>query len=157
MPTDPRNRIYSILSLLPQAELSITLLQPDYSLSMAEVYTRAAFYILETLQNLDLFSFITRPYDSPFPDDTWGAALPIEMLYSLTARTDEYDSLKDLPSWVPTWDDNDVTVQSMLFNACGQFSTQPIQISVDFRTITVQGVMVDRIGVANSRSQGIII
>jgi hypothetical protein len=157
MSTDPRDRIYSILSLLPQAELSNTLLQPDYSLSMADVYTRAAFYILETLQNLDLFSYITRPYDNPFTDDTWDAALPVKMLPLRTARTDEYDSLKDLPSWVPTWGGNDATMQSMLFNACGHFSTYPIRISVDFRTITVQGVMVDRIGFANSRSQGIII
>lgn len=126
MSTDSRDRIYSILSLLPQAELSNTLLQPDYSLSMAEVYTRAAFYILETLQNLDLFSYITRPYDNPFTDNTWDAALPVIMPPYLTAQTDEYDFLKYLPSWVPTWDDNDTTMQSMLFNACGHFSTYSI-------------------------------
>jgi Heterokaryon incompatibility protein (HET) len=147
--TDPRDKIYSVLSLLPQAEQSNTLLQPDYSLDPAEVYTRAALYILKTSQNLDLFSCIQRWYTLDEPPEEEG------YIYRITAPGSPR-FYGDLPSWVPTWDADDVAMQSMLFNACGHFSTESIRVSIDRRTITVRGVMVDRIRFGNSSSQGII-
>jgi len=54
--SDARDKIFAIFSLSPPAEMSHELIQPDYSLSLSEVYTRAAEYILEVYRNLDILS-----------------------------------------------------------------------------------------------------
>lgn len=70
--SDARDMIFAIFSILPPREMSHELLQPDYSLSLSEVNTRAAEYILEVRQNLDILSVcqtIPDNYQHPINDE----------------------------------------------------------------------------------------
>ncbi|KAI9861373.1 MAG: hypothetical protein M1813_005270 [Trichoglossum hirsutum] len=57
--TDPRDQIYGFLGLVP-GHRDDDLLRPDYTLSVAQVYTRAAFKIMQDSGNLRLLSFADR-------------------------------------------------------------------------------------------------
>ena len=78
---DPRDRVYSFLSLwpaVPKADQGPKSLPVDYSRTVAEVYTDAAWAILESCQNLGILSHVVKS-DGDDP------------------RT------PCLPSWVPEW------------------------------------------------------
>jgi hypothetical protein len=57
--TDPKDRIYGALGLLPDHK-DDDLLRPDYSLSVAQVYGRAGFKIIKDSENLRLLSYADR-------------------------------------------------------------------------------------------------
>lgn len=57
--TDPRDQIYGLLGLVPDHR-DDDLLRPDYTLSVAQVYTRAAFKIMRDSGNLRLLSYADR-------------------------------------------------------------------------------------------------
>ncbi|OQV09929.1 hypothetical protein CLAIMM_14002 [Cladophialophora immunda] len=57
--TDPRDQIYGLLGLAPD-QRDDDLLRPDYQLSVAQVYTRAAFKIMRDSENLQLLSLADR-------------------------------------------------------------------------------------------------
>jgi len=73
--TDPRDKVFSLLNLLPNLDESLAwLLEVDYFLPVATVFARAARYSIETLCSL-------------------------EVLCYKEGRT----SITGLPSWVPDW------------------------------------------------------
>ncbi|KAH7093451.1 heterokaryon incompatibility protein-domain-containing protein [Paraphoma chrysanthemicola] len=49
--SDPRDKVYALIGLMPLA--AANLLQPDYTLPTAEVYTRATKAFMQALENLD--------------------------------------------------------------------------------------------------------
>ena len=57
--TDPRDQIYGLLGLIPDHR-DDDLLQPDYTLSLAQVYTRAAVRIMRESGNLRLLPYADR-------------------------------------------------------------------------------------------------
>ena len=57
--TDPRDQVYGLLGLVPDCQ-NDRLLRPDYSLSVSQVYTRAAFKIMRDSGDLRLFSYADR-------------------------------------------------------------------------------------------------
>ncbi|KAF2111875.1 heterokaryon incompatibility protein-domain-containing protein [Lophiotrema nucula] len=75
--TDPRDKVYSLLNMLnidPLKDKLAWLLHVDYSLPVAEVYSRATRYSIETERSLEIICY--KEGASNFPD---------------------------LPSWVPDW------------------------------------------------------
>jgi hypothetical protein len=85
--SDARDKIFAIFSILPEHERNHKLLQPDYSLSLAQVYTKAAEYILGRYQNLDILSVC---HGIP-PTYKWAINKP-RVSKKLVFR-----------SWVPNW------------------------------------------------------
>ncbi|KAF5626999.1 heterokaryon incompatibility (het-6OR allele) [Fusarium sp. NRRL 52700] len=71
---DPRDKIYGSLGIAA----STYGIEPDYTISTVECYTRATFSIISGSQSLDIFSALRKP--------------------SCIETT-----LEDLPSWVPDW------------------------------------------------------
>jgi hypothetical protein len=69
--TDPRDKVYALLGLIP--DNVARLIQPDYTLSPAAVYTKAAYAFIEAYDSLDLLR----------EANPWGRA--------------------GCPSWVPDW------------------------------------------------------
>ena len=129
--TDLRDKVFAVLSLLPDAIRADPLLQPDYSTPIAESFTRVAVYILQRYQRLDLFSCVYL-YDEGRPHYNVGA-----------------------PSWVPLWHDyhHDPLAPGMflparprLFSAGGESCPKPLIFSNDLRKVTCQGVIVDEAG-----------
>ncbi|KAI0102806.1 heterokaryon incompatibility protein-domain-containing protein [Nemania sp. FL0031] len=72
--TDPKDKLYALLGLLPEAIKSH--FRPDYSLSVKKVYTDIVEYILRSTQRLDFLPYATRI---------------------------ELNNKHFLPSWIPDW------------------------------------------------------
>lgn len=129
--TNPRDKVFAILSLLPSTDRTDSLLQPNYSVPYRDISTHVAVYILKKYQNLDLFSCICqhdeeRPYAN-----------------------------SEVPSWVPLWDNNlqvslalgmSMPTQPEIFSAGGLSCLEPLMFSDDLREVTCQGVIVDNLG-----------
>ncbi|KAJ8133102.1 hypothetical protein O1611_g520 [Lasiodiplodia mahajangana] len=77
--TDPKDRVYAFIDLLEHCSQNPSPLRkellPDYTLTLAEVYTNIAWYVLLSAQHLDLLSFASGPQNG----------------------------LPGLPSWAPDW------------------------------------------------------
>ncbi|KAF3022020.1 hypothetical protein E8E14_012334 [Neopestalotiopsis sp. 37M] len=83
---DPRDRIYSLMSLLP-----VSSLQPDYRMSADIVYTQFARAVIENGGVIQLFNLLLRLF--------------IDREY----RDHIAKKVQTLPSWVPDWDFPDFT------------------------------------------------
>lgn len=83
--TDPRDKIYGLLSLLPEEWKSTDSLRPDYTLPVSQVYTRAASRMIEVDGTLDVLAL---KKDFLIPRD---------------------DPIRNLPTWVPDWDHVEVS------------------------------------------------
>ena len=101
---DPRDRVYAFLSLWPaisKADHSPKRLLVDYSRTVAQVYTDAAWAILESCQDLGILSHVTKSDDkgprTPYlpswvPDWSCGTSFySFEHLLRLGTRTDDSD------------------------------------------------------------------
>ncbi|KAH8881169.1 HET-domain-containing protein [Thozetella sp. PMI_491] len=76
---DPRDKLYGFLGLCEHiGDVDTYGLEPDYGLTVTEVYTRFAASVLGCQKSLDLLGFVQRREDS---------------------------RLLELPSWVPDWSD----------------------------------------------------
>ncbi|KAI0008306.1 heterokaryon incompatibility protein-domain-containing protein [Xylariaceae sp. FL0662B] len=138
--TDPRDRIYALINISnsykPTKNDNLSwLIEPNYSLPVAEVYTRAARYSIETEHTLEIICF--RESGGP---------------------------MTDLPSWVPDWTHQQlfpITRIGMPFHFRSQFhlqawpsqlplartmNKQPIaRFSGDGRVLFVEGYTLDTI------------
>ncbi|RSL63260.1 hypothetical protein CEP54_005303 [Fusarium duplospermum] len=76
--TDPRDRFFALLSLLPNESSERLALQPDYTVKTRRLYIRAARHFLETTNRLEVITVRSLLVD----------LLPGELT---------------LPSWVPNW------------------------------------------------------
>jgi hypothetical protein len=158
--TDARDKIFAIFSILPPHQRKHELLQPDYSLDISEVYTRAAEYILEVYENLDIFSAcpsIPKYYEHPINDDRQTRRRKKIPPVAIKAVTEElpYEARSPFPSWVPVWTrDSGLPLapgifapnQIPLFNAGGSKIKFRLGTHDDLRVLTITGVIVDRIG-----------
>jgi hypothetical protein len=137
--SDGRDKIFAIFSILREHERNHRLLQPDYSLSIAEVYTKAAEYILERYQNLDILSVC-----HGIPDT-----------YKWAINNPRLSGKPDLRSWVLDWTtDSGLPMalgifspkQPALFKAGGSLCYFRIDTKDQFHVLTVKGIIIDRIG-----------
>ena len=76
--TDPRDKIYALAAIHKQGQEDFDIFRPDYSATVAEVYTKATVNIIERYQSLDILSFCSC-FDSP----------------------SQSESPNGLPTWVP--------------------------------------------------------
>jgi hypothetical protein len=123
--TDPRDLVYSFLGF---QDLTNPMIQPNYSLSLSDVYTDAAQSFIETTRGLDLFG-----------------------ITSVTGRP------TGLPSWAPDWTQKspqgvplyrpDI---SSSFRACKDLAHKRMSSSNDTKYLIVKGKVVDRVAVVSS-------
>ncbi|KAE9366521.1 hypothetical protein N431DRAFT_471571 [Stipitochalara longipes BDJ] len=149
--SDGRDKIFAIFSILSEHEKNHKLLQPDYSLSVSDIFTRAAEYILKRYNNLDILSVchgIPGTYE-------WAINKPRSDREVSMIQNQNQNRKSDFRSWVPDW-----TADSGLPMAPGVFS--PTQLALfnagdsscyfkldardQMRALTVKGVTIDRIG-----------
>ncbi|RSL73995.1 hypothetical protein CEP53_000590 [Fusarium sp. AF-6] len=80
--TDPRDRLFALMSLLPNESSERLALQPDYVVKTRRLYIRAAKHFLETTRSLEVITARPLPgnHDNLSPGDA------------------------PLPSWVPNWE-----------------------------------------------------
>jgi hypothetical protein len=137
--SDGRDKIFAIFSILPEHERSHKLLQPDYSLSLAEVYTKAAEYILERYQNLDILS----------------VCHGIPPTYKWAINNPRVSKKPVFRSWVPNWtSDSGLPMapgifspkQPALFKAGESLCYFRIDTKDQLRMLIVKGIIIDRIG-----------
>ena len=129
--TDLPDKIFALLSLLPQTVQANSLLRPDYSITGREVFTRVAVYILQSSRTLDTFSCVCRASDET-----------------------PYSGVK-VPSWVPTWDDRVQDplapgifrpMQPQIFNAGESNQFKPLKFSGNLKQVTCHAVIFDTVG-----------
>ena len=145
-----RDTIFAIFTLLPDHEKKHHLLQPDYTLSLADVYTNAAEYILARYQNLDILSFrndIPKAYRWAINDPRPEKGASIDQGHN--------NKRSDFRSWVPNWAaDSRIPMspgvfspnQPALFNAGSSMCYFRVNTKNQLRTLTVKGVIIDFIG-----------
>jgi hypothetical protein len=122
--TDPRDLVYSFLGF---QDLANPMIKPDYSLSLAEVYTDAARSFIDMTWSLDVFgitSFAERP--------------------------------TRLPSWAPDWTQRSPQGVPMYrpdvsssFMACKDFVHTRIPDSDDSRFLVVRGKVIDTVALVS--------
>jgi hypothetical protein len=87
--TDPRDKIYGLLGF-PALHDALVDLEPDYNMSVEEVYTETAVKIIENTGNLSILSFVEAP---PREED------------NLPLPGDDQLGWPNTPSWVARWDE----------------------------------------------------
>jgi hypothetical protein len=158
--SDARDKIFAIFSILPPHRRNHELLQPDYSLDISEVYTRAAEYILEVYQNLDILSACPsipnyyRHSINPDRETRRRKKIPAVAIKAVAEEL-QYAARSPFPSWVPVWTrDSGLPLapgvfapnQIPLFNAGGTKINFRLGTHDDLRVLTTTGMIVDRIG-----------
>ncbi|KAK8108120.1 uncharacterized protein PG998_010133 [Apiospora kogelbergensis] len=78
--TDPRDKIYGLLGLLPQGSTARIQLQPNYSQPTKRLFISVARYLLDTMEGLEMLT--ARPW------------------WRIEAKT---GIVRGLPSWAPDW------------------------------------------------------
>jgi len=144
--SDGRDKIFAIFSLLPKHEKNHKLLQPDYSLSVSDIFTRAAEYIINRYNNLDILSVChsipSTCVIKSLNSDEEGSILPHRKKKS------------DFRSWVPDWTAASglpmapgtfSPQQSANFNAGGSSCYFKIETKEQLSALTVRGVTIDRV------------
>jgi hypothetical protein len=148
--SNSRDKIFAIFTILLDHEKNHHLLQPNYSLSLADVYTNAAEYILARYQSLDILSLchgIPESYRWAIhdPRDPEGGTIDQE----------HNNKRSNFRSWVPNWTaDSGIPLspgifspkQEALFNAGGSICYFRINTENQLRTLTVKGIIIDCVG-----------
>ncbi|KAF2112848.1 heterokaryon incompatibility protein-domain-containing protein [Lophiotrema nucula] len=89
--TDPRDKIFALWGFVDPDSPYASLLMPDYSLSVQEVFARATRYVILTQESLDILEYHSH-----------GENRMNQGLRALGFHVDTKEPLK-LPSWVPDW------------------------------------------------------
>ncbi|KIW09132.1 uncharacterized protein PV09_00070 [Verruconis gallopava] len=99
--TDPRDKVYSLLGLIPKEMSSLSRIKPDYTVSVEECYKQTALAIISHTNNLDVL---------------------------LTDRQTKCEF--QLPSWVPDWSQLDrpapIVLLQTVEKATDEASKQPM-------------------------------
>ncbi|KAK4447292.1 hypothetical protein QBC34DRAFT_467910 [Podospora aff. communis PSN243] len=119
--TNQRDHVYGLLGLLSSDTRRDDLLHPDYGLSTAQVYTRAAFKIMRDSNSLRLLSY-----------------------------SDRQSYIEDLPSWCHDFGENALFNPKPfcwdLFSACSNTDNSNINIILSHdSSLTVQGYKLDSV------------
>ena len=85
--TDPRDKLFALISLLPVNSRERVDFKPDYSANVEQLYTYVARNFLETSRRLDVMTA------RPLP--------PFDLQQRLGVETQHLEH--ELPSWVPNW------------------------------------------------------
>ena len=140
--TDPRDKIYSMISFSAEQSQPGPRLQPDYSISPFDAYVSCALWHISTYKNLHVLGFCsgdrlalsTEASEPGRPLAVIGGALDTQLFTSMASRT------QSLPSWAPTWtrqahvpgispllsrmrDDSSKGHDNFVFKACGPFTS----------------------------------
>lgn len=87
--TDPRDKVYGVLNLIPPSEWPCT---PNYSLTTEELYTQVTIHVMRTSGDLRILARCS-PMDWIWP----------ESHLRPSQCNEKAASILDLPSWVPNW------------------------------------------------------
>jgi len=134
--SDPRDKIYSLLSLSNPVEIELLGIRPDYSICTRDLYRQFAVSIIKHERNLDIFK----------------AAGPKNPAHI------------DLPSWVPDWSVSSTTLPLAVRESSSFDILKAAQFCPEFRaskssaclpnfdlykdTLTIPGQIIDRIETA---------
>ncbi|KAI9708915.1 MAG: hypothetical protein M1820_003609 [Bogoriella megaspora] len=146
--TDPRDRVYAVLGLSADfcsGKSPLSVLQPDYSLSLQQVFTYTARAIIEHERNLDCLMSVTQ----------------------IGRQSQKGTGFSELPTWVPDWmscrvyqdfrnprllEDSPILVRDNRgdhkFNCCLNLEQQrppTFKFLADGRILGVLGIHADRI------------
>jgi hypothetical protein len=113
---DPKDRVFGVLDILDKSGTHLCIL-PDYTLSVAEVYTNLVQHLIDHHKSLAFLSYAERHIRDNF--------------------------VSELPSWVPDWRTCQVRSQYGFVNAGGYLA--PLATVTDSLTLRVSGVMISRI------------
>ncbi|KAL7807969.1 HET domain-containing protein [Trichoderma aethiopicum] len=138
--SDPRDLIFALYGLVPDGDRDKDILQPDYNLSVSELYTKVAYRLLQSTGDLTILSIATQPPTDLVMQHSW------------------------LPCWVPDWRLNQLIgekrncspiayngtsthIASMdtNFDACLGLQATPISLEEDEQVLCLKGVTVDTI------------
>ena len=141
--TDPRDRIFGILNLLPLHEWPC---KPDYTKNVVQIFAEVAKSIIERYRSLSLLATCEHPW------------LPVGR-ESQTRNAFQLPKVPDLPSWTPKWAaprlsvpfnggyDTDRPSESTLF---GEHATEFV-FSEDMTTLSVRGFAPDIVTISDGR------
>jgi hypothetical protein len=125
--TDPRDKVFAFLGLLPSDDPALARVQPDYEADVVHCYVRAAVASLQSRRNLDIL---------------------------LTERHSSLGLSRALPSWVPDWSTS-ITHELPLplcsggseapFSASGSCQDYFPIVAQDDRVLLLTGLIVDEI------------
>ncbi|RYP69863.1 hypothetical protein DL769_005156 [Monosporascus sp. CRB-8-3] len=128
--TDPRDRLFAILGLVPGAfdALAATGLSVEYRRSAADIFRDLAVFLITQRRSLDIL-----------------AAYGVDWIESTTG------SFTGKPSWVPTWDKHPhctltpILLSRMDEDAYGDAPLAEFRFSEDKRTLFIRGVVLGEI------------
>ncbi|KAK1979344.1 heterokaryon incompatibility protein-domain-containing protein [Colletotrichum cereale] len=118
--TDPRDRIFALIGLLPTESNERLTFKPDYSISVKKLFVRIAKYFIQTTGRLDVIT--ARPSISYFHavrfrslvEEDRGVGLHgMREFYSPKSQSTATTRHSPAPSWVPNWE----ITQSWQFNS----------------------------------------
>lgn len=141
--SDPRDKIFGVLSLANDYKLqddthairnSPKVLEPDYTISPAEVFLRLAQWSIQVYGAPDDLSCTSRADIKPSPE------------------------LQGLPSWVPDWTRLDVDVPFLRHEFCHVHQQKPIFVSdkpvlINDLGLEVPAIQVDKVRQVGGKSQ----
>ena len=121
--TDPRDKIYSLISLLPESDRDNELSRVNYTITRAEVYALATQFIIAKSNNLEVLSCTPAHFDT------------------------------SLPTWVPDWNHLRPSILNTdLYTAdAGLSDGLKYQFSKAWEEILIDGFLVDTIETADER------
>lgn len=147
MCSNPKDRVFAFYGLVPAGSPDRAALCPNYSLSVAQVYTRFAVRYLQQHKSLSILLTATRP---------------VRDFIDISAE-------RELPSWVPDWRDPSkhgrcgmywtigihhlvdsmqtprASVCDTMYDACLGLPVSPLEFRNNFKTLCLDGIMVDKI------------
>ena len=94
--SDPRDRIYAMLSLLNEEDRSIKI-EPDYTKTTGQVYEDMVLQYIENRNELELLRYCN------LRDESW-AKMPVWALKWLRYCNFRKGESAEMPTWVPNWD-----------------------------------------------------
>lgn len=140
--SDPRDLVFALYGLVPDGDRDKDILQPDYNLSVSELYTKVAYRLLQSTGDLTILSIATQPPADLVMQHSW------------------------LPCWVPDWRLNQLIgeerncspiayngtsthIASMdtNFDACLGLQATPVSLEEDGQVLCLNGVTADTIEV----------
>ncbi|KAF2650331.1 HET-domain-containing protein [Lophiostoma macrostomum CBS 122681] len=139
--SDYRDRVYALLSLVPESVQRDPRVRADYALSVEDMYMRVMSYLLQETKDLDLLSFV----------------LCREKIDEIARIPGDWHLSSSLPSWIPCWSrymitplpiDRSLTRQPAIYSAGtkGLAKSQvPLEISSSLLRVTVSGFLVDTV------------
>jgi hypothetical protein len=122
--SEMRDRVYAAVCLTDQDSLNHSLLRPNYSRSIRDVFTDATEYVIR------------------HPDPESRGSRPLDILSSVTEKRNVPD---DFPSWVPRWDEKPNTKDLWITNISSLWDASLGRTSMNIRVTDRKGLVLEGI------------